>query len=153
MSYLTVDGLMPNSEIIMAEIEKLGVHDDDGQVNLNGFKNIIMHFKKLVNKQLEFRERIENILKIRVEDKKEYELRSLLREFYKSMVDFIYDSDTRKHRSNTHLLVADLIIIISLSFQNSEFHQISNLIYSFDESREGVLDFDEFFSMVQGLHY
>lgn len=41
MSYLTVDGLMPNSDDVMHEIEKLGVLDEEGLINLNGFKHII----------------------------------------------------------------------------------------------------------------
>ena len=65
---------------------------------------------------MEFRERIENILKIRVNEKKEVELRALLREFYKSMIQYIYGN------KSTHLLVIDLIKIYSLGFQNAGFY-------------------------------
>lgn len=40
LSYMTVDGLIPNSDDIKKEIESLGVCDD-GLINLNEFKRIL----------------------------------------------------------------------------------------------------------------
>ena len=87
-----------------------------------------------------------------MEEKDELDLRYLLQEFYSQMVEFIYDKQDGQKR-HSHLLVIDLIKVVSLGFQNPQFNEISNLMASFDESREGVLDFDEFFSMVYGLHH
>ena len=70
----------------MQEIEKLRVLEDDGLINLNEFKKIIYHFKSILNQQLEFRERIEDILKIKVKMVNEHELKYILKEFYQNLI-------------------------------------------------------------------
>lgn len=71
-------------------------------------------------------------------------MRYLIKEFYYEMVEFIYGKKDGQKRK-THILLIDLIKIVSLGFQNPQFYEISNLITSFDDSKDRVLDFDEFF--------
>ena len=112
-SYLTVDGIVPNSDDIMKEIEKLGMHHENGVINLNEFKKIIWHFKSILNKQLDFRERIENILKIKVEGHNLFELKYIFKDFYESIMEYIYGKEDDK---KSHLLVKDLIQVVTLGF-------------------------------------
>ena len=60
--------------------------------------------------------------------------------------DNYYDLEyTFVPRMKSMLRDSDLIKIVSLGFQNPQFYEISNLITSFDDSKDRVLDFDEFF--------
>lgn len=69
--------------------------EDGGKINLNEFKKIIKHFKNIVNQQLLIRERIEDILKIKIEVEKEFELRYVMKDFYNDMLRFIYGKDSQ----------------------------------------------------------
>lgn len=71
MSYFTVNGLLPNSEDILHGIEKFGILENDELITLTNFKTVFQYFRNITIIQLEFRERIEDILKINMQDQNE----------------------------------------------------------------------------------
>ena len=95
--------------------------DDDGLINLNEFKKIIWHFKTIVNQQLDFREQIENFLKIKVDAHQLFEVKYIFKDFYVSILDYLYGRD----RKTNHLYVKDLVKVVTCGFQNARFFEIA----------------------------
>lgn len=86
---MTVNGMIPNAEEITREIDSLGVCDD-GLISLSEFKLVIKHFKKLLNVQLDFRERLENILKIKLSPETEFEMKYKFKEYCDSLMKYLH---------------------------------------------------------------
>ena len=124
---------------------------DDGLINLNEFKRILQHFKYQLNVKLEYRERMEDIIRINKDESSEFELNYVCKDFYLDIQKHLYGIQS-DGRIKSHMLVKDLVKILTLGFQNPEFYSISQFLCGFSDIQDGELDFEQFVTFVKELH-